>query len=179
MAQLFQSETTFILVMEHEPGRCRWSCALLQLCLRLWHRSPYCVMCEVRWRAKGTAMKMRWISIYFRERRFTTSPARESSLNPLQQICGDILSLWIFISFGCCCHLSERELKCFISVSWQMWSFLTCHWCCKNQIDKMLERRILLFCAPICLLLVFLFLHLILYFFVMWKMVCILHCNCP
>lgn len=167
MEQVFQTEKTFILVMEQEPGRGRWSCALLQLCPRLWHRSPHCVMCEVRWRAKGTAMEVRWISIYIRERWFITSPPRESSLNPLQQIWGDILSLWIFISCGCCCHLSEQELKCFIKCSWQMWSFLTCHWCCKNQIDKMLECRILL--APVCFLLIFLFLHPILYFLVCEK----------
>lgn len=35
---------------------------------RLWHRSPYCVMGEVRWRAKGTAVERRWISIYITER---------------------------------------------------------------------------------------------------------------
>lgn len=87
-----------------------------------------------------------------------------------------VLSLWIFISFGCLPSQLAR-IEVFYRCSWQMWSFLTCHWCCKNQIDKMLECRILLFYAPICFLLIFLFLHSILYFFGIWKRQSAIACN--
>lgn len=51
MEQLFQTETTFILVMEHEPGRRRWSCALLQLCPEALAQKP--LLCDVWGESKG------------------------------------------------------------------------------------------------------------------------------
>lgn len=44
MEQVFQTETTFILAMEHEPGRRRWSCALLQLCPEALAQKP--LLCD-------------------------------------------------------------------------------------------------------------------------------------
>lgn len=45
MEQVFQTEMTFILAMEHEPGRRRWSCALLQLCPEALAQKP--LLCDV------------------------------------------------------------------------------------------------------------------------------------
>lgn len=76
MEQVFQAEMTFILVMEHEPGRGRWSCALLQLCPEALAQKP--LLCDVwgEMESKGHSMETRWTSIYIRETWFTTIPAR-------------------------------------------------------------------------------------------------------
>lgn len=77
---------------------------------------------------------IRWFSTYIREKWLTASPAKKSDLNPLQPVWSEILSSWIFISFGRHCRLCEQELM-FYQRSWQIRGFLRSHWCCKSPTD--------------------------------------------
>lgn len=88
--------------MEHQPGRPRWSCALLQPCQAASLCRQAFIVWPVIWDTEQRAQHsevMRWFSAYIRERWFTASHAKECGLNPLQQIWSESLSCYVFISF--------------------------------------------------------------------------------
>lgn len=129
-------------------------------------QAPVVVQCVI-WDGEQRAQHsgIRWFSTYIREKWLTSSPAKKSDLNPLQQVWGEILSSWFFISFGCRCHLGEQELM-FYQCSWQICGFLRSHWCCKNTIDEILGQNPPVLCSGVFLVS---FLKVLFFFFYFMK----------